>query len=48
MNTDNKEKQAVPEEEAKAGTAAENIKEETKPEEKKDDRKSSRKDKKAE
>ena len=48
MNTDNKEKQAVPEEEAKAGTAAEDIKEETKPEEKKDDRKSSRKDKKAE
>ena len=48
MNTDNKEKQAVPEEEAKAGTAAEDIKEETKPEEKKDDKKSSRKDKKAE
>ena len=48
MNTDNKEKQAVPEEEAKAGTAAEDIKEETKPEEKKDDRKSSKKDKKAE
>ena len=48
MNTDNKEKQAVPEEEAKAGTAAEDIKEETKPEEKKDDKKSSKKDKKAE
>ena len=48
MNTDNKEKQAVPEEEAKAGTTAEDIKEETKPEEKKDDRKSSKKDKKAE
>ena len=48
MNTDNKEKQAVPEEEAKAGTAAKDIKEETKPEEKKDDKKSSKKDKKAE
>lgn len=48
MNTDNKEKQAVPEEEAKAGTAAEDTKEETKPEEKKDDKKSSKKDKKAE
>lgn len=48
MNTDNKEKQAVPEEEAKVGTAAEDIKEETKPEEKKDDKKSSKKDKKAE
>ena len=48
MNTDNKEKQAVPEEEAKAGTAAEDIKGETKPEEKKDDRKPSKKDKKAE
>lgn len=48
MNTDNKEKQAVPEEEAKSGAAAEDIKEETKPEEKKDDRKPSKKDKKAE